>query len=609
MTDQASEVTQKLSSSAEVRGRLIQGLGQLEQRLAAISAEFSRLQTVGPDHRHLLDSAGMVRPQLGEPTPEEIEAEQEDEPTMPSSPQPLWGTPRVLRPALKEDSDRLALDAAKHSEDERSAEIEDDIPTGASEPESLPGISELVNVDTSERLEPEALRRISAAETAVSRKDAKPSGPPSPDGAPSAEFSIGDSDEIGEAFSGKPQSDPLGKLPWAFPEDGSFISTFSGVNGDDNEPRMPNEPAPQDQPAGTERGGAAGGGEAKAPAAAPDEEVDYQEEAATTQLTEDALDDLANQSRDEANQSHDEAPLTPEEAALAAALQAGSRVAEQPGAPSGERGLATDEIVVASQAVADAGRGDKTDKGTVNQLQTSSTPVAAPARLKALWIAIFIGGGLVVVLGVVLAIRHVRSSARRPTAGVLVAPKKETPKVPSASADAATPQIPGAADAKAAADAATTTVTPADAANVSTDTAAAPPSTKSAALLRRERIAAQKRRLRFCLKRSKKLIRKRQHKEARKLLTVALKISDDYRVRSLMARSHQAAGELWPASHHLQLAAGKAPKRLRPGLYNQLGLIYLKLRKTSKACAAFKQALAARPRDRRASLNISKHCK
>jgi tetratricopeptide (TPR) repeat protein len=546
MTDQASEVTQKLSSGVEVRGRLIQGLGQLEQRLAAIGEDLSRVQTVGPDHRHLLDSAGVVKPHQGEPTPEEIEAEQDEGPTMPSSPQPLWGTPRVLRPALKEDSDRLDLGVSKRSEDERSAEIEDEIPTGASEPESLPGISELVNVDTSERLAPEALRQISAAETAVSRKGVKPSGPPNPHGAPSAEF---------------------------------------------------NEPAPQDQPADTERSGAASGGEAGEPASAAGE-ADYQEEAATTQLTEDALDDLANQSRDEAL-------LTPEEAALAEALKARFGAAEQAAPPSGERGLTTDEIVVASQAVAAADRSDQTERGKVSQLgQTSSTPVGAPARLKALWIAVFIGVGLVAVLGIVLAIRHSRSS-RRPATGVVVKPKKETPTIPSVSADA-----PSKADAGVAADAAPTTVAPADAANVSTDTAAAPaPSTKSAAQLRRERVVAQKRRLRFCLKRSKTLIRKQQHKEARKLLTVALKISDDYRVRSLMASSHKAAGELWPASHHLQLAAGKAPNRLRPGLYNQLGQIYVKLGKTSKACAAFKQALATRPGDRRASLNISKHCK
>jgi tetratricopeptide (TPR) repeat protein len=598
MTDQASEVTQKLSSGTEVRGRLIQGLGQLEQRLSAIGEELSRLQTVGSDHhRQLLASASKVKPQQGEPTPEEIETEQDEGPTMPSSPQPLWGTPSVLRPALKEDSDRLDLGAAKRGEDERN---DDEIPTAASEPESLPGISELVNIDTGERLTPESLRQISAAETAVSGESAMPSGPPAPDGAPSAEFNS-DSDEIGEAFSGKPQSDPLGKLPWAFPEDGSFISTFSGVSGDTNEPRPP----PGAQPAGAERGGASG---AQALASSEEsQEGEYQDEDATTQLTDDALDDLANKSRDET-------PLTPEEAALAEALQASARATEQVATP-GERGVATDEILVAAKAVAAADRSDQTEKGQVNKLgEVSSMPVGAPARLKALWIAVFIGVGLMAVLGIVLAIRHSRSSDRPPSTGVVVKPKKATPKVPSASPQDAAARSPAAASSTA--DAGVSVVTaptvtgPADAGAVSTDTEPAlAPSTKSRAMLRRERVAAQKKRLRFCLKRSKKLIRKQKHKEARKLLTVALKISDDYRVRSLMARSHQAAGELWPASHHLQKAASKAPKRLRPGLYNRLGLIYVKLGKRSKACAAFKQAQAARPGDRRASLHISKHCK
>jgi hypothetical protein len=457
--DQADEIKHKLTSGEKVRGRLTQGLGQLEERLASVSTELARLRTVSPTDQS---------------------------------------------------------NAQAHS----GAQA-DHIPTAATAPASLPMFSELADVDTETVVQPtpESLRQISA------------------------------------------------------------------------------DPEP-------ERGGVAG--QAPLAPALADEAIEYQDEAATTQLADGELDQLTDKSRNAAARTSGEASATPAEEAVVVAPESVGR--------AGERGLTTDEIQVAAQAVAKADLIDQTEKSQDSQI--SALPLGAPTRLKGLWIAVFVGIGLVAVLGVILAIRHVRSS-KTPSTGVVVKNKKHAAGAKqgpdgTGAPDAASKSAGTRADARVVVETTPTPTGPADAgvqAAAADAAPAPPPATKSPAALRRARVAAKKRRLRAYLKRARKLIRKKQHGEARKLLTAALKISDDYRVRSLLARNHAAAGELWPATHHLKKAAAKAPNRAKAGFFNQLGLTYVKLGKSSAACAAFRQALKAKPTDRRAGLLISKHCK
>jgi uncharacterized protein HemY len=115
--------------------------------------------------------------------------------------------------------------------------------------------------------------------------------------------------------------------------------------------------------------------------------------------------------------------------------------------------------------------------------------------------------------------------------------------------------------------------------------------------------------MRALLKQANRLIRKKKHAEARKLLTDALKISDDYRVRQLLGRSHDSAGEMWPAAYHYEKAAASAPGRLKPRLYDRLGLIYTRVKKRAKACKAFKQALKHKADFEPAVKHHAKFCK
>jgi hypothetical protein len=80
-------------------------------------------------------------------------------------------------------------------------------------------------------------------------------------------------------------------------------------------------------------------------------------------------------------------------------------------------------------------------------------------------------------------------------------------------------------------------------------------------------------------------------------------------VRSLFAQSYASEGKLWPAIHHLQKAAAKAPARLKPGLLDQIGLHFVRLGKRGKACQAFRRALAIKPGHGGASAHLARHCR
>jgi tetratricopeptide (TPR) repeat protein len=92
-------------------------------------------------------------------------------------------------------------------------------------------------------------------------------------------------------------------------------------------------------------------------------------------------------------------------------------------------------------------------------------------------------------------------------------------------------------------------------------------------------------------------MRRGQHAAAREPLTEALKLKDDYRVRMLLARSHEQSNELWPAAHHLQKAIAGAPAGTRLRLHVQLGQIYLKLGKKAHACQTLKAVAGYGPAD------------
>ena len=131
---------------------------------------------------------------------------------------------------------------------------------------------------------------------------------------------------------------------------------------------------------------------------------------------------------------------------------------------------------------------------------------------------------------------------------------------------------------------------------------------------RRRRRLAQLRRRRaraLLLVRAARLMRRKQHAEAREALTKALELKDDFRVRELMARTHDMSGELWPAAYHLKKAIALAPAPARVRLYDRLGLVMLRLGKKGLSCNAFKAAVAASPEPdgTPAAEHLEKYCK
>ncbi|MCA9670739.1 MAG: hypothetical protein KC503_34320, partial [Myxococcales bacterium] len=109
------------------------------------------------------------------------------------------------------------------------------------------------------------------------------------------------------------------------------------------------------------------------------------------------------------------------------------------------------------------------------------------------------------------------------------------------------------------------------------------------------------RRARRALVRSaQRAIRRRRFAQARRSLTAALKLSDGYRLRELMALTHQLSRELWPATHHLKKAATLAPARSQGRLHYKLAMIYFLLKKQSLGCAALRRAAKSKPPYKRA---------
>lgn len=133
--------------------------------------------------------------------------------------------------------------------------------------------------------------------------------------------------------------------------------------------------------------------------------------------------------------------------------------------------------------------------------------------------------------------------------------------------------------------------------------AAAPPTTPPRRLTGRAR-----RRHRALLLRATRLIERGKVEQAREVLGRALKLRDDWRVRRLLALSHERTEPLL-AVEHLEKGAVHAPPRHRSRLHNSRGRILLTLGQRDAACAAFKAAVAAWPRSVGAKKRLKRFCR
>jgi hypothetical protein len=122
------------------------------------------------------------------------------------------------------------------------------------------------------------------------------------------------------------------------------------------------------------------------------------------------------------------------------------------------------------------------------------------------------------------------------------------------------------------------------------------------------------RRLRL-MKKARRMIRRKEYRQAREHLTKALEIRDDYWVRRMLCWSHELAGELWPAAYHLKRAIAKAPFRRVARDHSHLGIIFFKIGKRKQACQAFRTALRIWPSTTSSRKNLAytkrhveKHC-
>lgn len=125
---------------------------------------------------------------------------------------------------------------------------------------------------------------------------------------------------------------------------------------------------------------------------------------------------------------------------------------------------------------------------------------------------------------------------------------------------------------------------------------------------KRARPASARQRRRRLIRTASRLLRRGKAAKARPYLTKALKVSDDYIVRWLLARSHERSGENWAAIYHLSKAVTKAPRRLKPSRHDRLGSLYVKVGKTAKACAEFRNALSLSPDFGLAKKHLDRYC-
>jgi hypothetical protein len=117
-----------------------------------------------------------------------------------------------------------------------------------------------------------------------------------------------------------------------------------------------------------------------------------------------------------------------------------------------------------------------------------------------------------------------------------------------------------------------------------------------------------RRRHRALLARARRLIERRKVAQARELLTEALELRDDWRVRRLLAVSHERAKDLSSAVDHLEKGVHHAPPRQRSRLHNHRGRMLLKLGQKEAACAAFKAAVEAWPKSAGARKRLRRFC-
>ena len=117
---------------------------------------------------------------------------------------------------------------------------------------------------------------------------------------------------------------------------------------------------------------------------------------------------------------------------------------------------------------------------------------------------------------------------------------------------------------------------------------------------------SRKERRREYIKKGRQLIRRGRQREARAVLTKALNIWDSASLRQLFAKSHERAGEVWPAIHHLKKALAKSPRSAYT--LTRLGKLYLRAGKRSLACAQLRKALRVKAGYRTAQKALKRSC-
>lgn len=254
--------------------------------------------------------------------------------------------------------------------------------------------------------------------------------------------------------------------------------------------------------------------------------------------------------------------------------------------------------------------GTATPGGELDESQLHSQGILAPRSRNLTWLYLSAGGIGAFALGAVLFLL-IRSpdtteQPEPPPTPVAVAVTIADSAVPRPDAEAASTAEVIASDAEPQADAA---LAQADTAVPDQGQANSGSDAMSPGERRRLRLQQWRERRNSFIQQARNLMKQEKHKEAREFLTKALKMMDNHRVRMMMAQCHEASGEMWPAAYHLEKGAGKAPRRTKARLYVKAGQIYAKLKKRSRACKAFKAALAAVPDDAMAKKQSATYCK
>jgi len=145
------------------------------------------------------------------------------------------------------------------------------------------------------------------------------------------------------------------------------------------------------------------------------------------------------------------------------------------------------------------------------------------------------------------------------------------------------------------------------------DQAPAPDTTVARTLLDRPNLSKRARRrlhkkLDLLVFHARYLLKHKRVGRAKETLASAARIGRDYRIHMLLSRTHRLSGEPREAAQEMERAVPLAPKRRRPPLLYQLGILHLEQGDKDRACVAFRAA--AKLRALRVVLKaLRKHCR